>query len=661
MKTTRLIIALAALVLTSFGEPLDPSALGQIAIQHTGRIKPLQTFAQATLLQLNARSSHRLVAEDGGGDGKLDATEWLAQVLFEPERTFSYKTFRINNPLTADALGIEREEKFRYSFAELRDVFETLESLAQKASRLESDERDPVDTELIRVYNNVRTYLHLTDALSFLAPSPRFSVPAPEIAAELGLAPGRSEYSFYEVLATGPKLASGLRSVDLAVPATWSEEEASLFALARSLHEANRMLSTTAGILHIIPVPGEPWRPPHAEFFAGEERPVLTGLALIREAYLRRDQAAFDSGVASLNAVLSSQLPPDDEQARYLQSVPVEQIYNQLDPFYSAKFLYLFSLLALATGALFLRRPCYWLSALLLVTGGVLQIVGIGMRMYITSRPPITNLYETFIFVGAIGFLMGLLLELIQRKGMGLLVGGISALIMLAVSGKFGQDGDTMEVLQAVLDSNFWLATHVVTINLGYAGCCVAGVIGHIYLVQRLRYALRRNASRPQPTDDERKGLTETYAMVFGVLAFGLIFTFVGTVLGGIWADQSWGRFWGWDPKENGALLIVLWCAALIHARLGKMIGQVGMAAGAVLGIVVVMMAWFGINLLGVGLHSYGFTSGVARNLVAYCAIEALFLLAVVPLVWHLEWRAARWIKSQADAADTKRTAKAQA
>ena len=105
----------------------------------------------------------------------------------------------------------------------------------------------------------------------------------------------------------------------------------------------------------------------------------------------------------------------------------------------------------------------------------------------------------------------------------------------------------------------------------------------------------------------------------------------------------------------------MLWCAALIHARLGKMIGQVGMAAGAVLGIVVVMMAWFGINLLGVGLHSYGFTSGVARNLVAYCAIEALFLLAVVPLVWHLEWRAARWIKSQADAADTKRTAKAQA
>ncbi len=102
-------------------------------------------------------------------------------------------------------------------------------------------------------------------------------------------------------------------------------------------------------------------------------------------------------------------------------------------------------------------------------------------------------------------------------------------------------------------------------------------------------------------------------------------------MLGGVWADQSWGRFWGWDPKENGALLIVLWCAILFHARLSNMMGDIGMAAGSVLGIIVVLFAWVGVNLLGVGLHSYGFTSGVATGLFAYSLGQVAFLLAAVP------------------------------
>jgi hypothetical protein len=114
-----------------------------------------------------------------------------------------------------------------------------------------------------------------------------------------------------------------------------------------------------------------------------------------------------------------------------------------------------------------------------------------------------------------------------------------------------------------------------------------------------------------------------------GTLALGLTLSFVGTMLGGIWADQSWGRFWGWDPKENGALLIVLWCAILFHAKLGKMIGPFGMAAGAALLIIVVMMAWFGINALGVGLHSYGFTDGVLLGLGAYSVAQVAFVAAI--------------------------------
>ena len=120
-------------------------------------------------------------------------------------------------------------------------------------------------------------------------------------------------------------------------------------------------------------------------------------------------------------------------------------------------------------------------------------------------------------------------------------------------------------MMRAVLDSNFWLATHVVTITIGYSGTFLAGALAH-----RLRRPAARRAPRPT-----RPRARRSCRMTYGIVCFALFFSFVGTVLGGIWADQSWGRFWGWDPKENGALLIVLWNAIILHARWG------GLRAGA--------------------------------------------------------------------------------
>jgi hypothetical protein len=116
-------------------------------------------------------------------------------------------------------------------------------------------------------------------------------------------------------------------------------------------------------------------------------------------------------------------------------------------------------------------------------------------------------------------------------------------------------------------------------------------------------------------------------AMVYGVLAFATLFSFVGTVLGGIWADQSWGRFWGWDPKENGALLIVIWCVLYLHARWGKVFGEIGLMNIAILGNIVTAWSWFGVNMLGVGLHSYGFMDKAFYGLLAYAIVNSLFIL----------------------------------
>src|SRR5262245_21509733 len=114
--------------------------------------------------------------------------------------------------------------------------------------------------------------------------------------------------------------------------------------------------------------------------------------------------------------------------------------------------------------------------------------------------------------------------------------------------------------------------------------------------------------------------------MIYGIICFATLFSFVGTVLGGIWADQSWGRFWGWDPKENGALIIVLWNALILHLRWGGMVRERGLVNCAIVGNIVTSWSWFGVNMLGIGLHSYGFKSGTSLWLMAFVNSQLLLL-----------------------------------
>ena len=176
-------------------------------------------------------------------------------------------------------------------------------------------------------------------------------------------------------------------------------------------------------------------------------------------------------------------------------------------------------------------------------------------------------------------------------------------------------------MMRAVLDTNFWLATHVVVVTLGYASTFVAGFLAVIYLV--------RGFFTTTLDQDTAKSLAR---MVYGIVCFATLFSFVGTVLGGIWADQSWGRFWGWDPKENGALIIVLWNALILHARWGGMVRERGLVTMAIFGNIVTSWSWFGVNMLNIGLHSYGFTSGITVTLVIFAVSQLIVIgLALMP------------------------------
>jgi ABC-type transport system involved in cytochrome c biogenesis permease subunit len=194
--------------------------------------------------------------------------------------------------------------------------------------------------------------------------------------------------------------------------------------------------------------------------------------------------------------------------------------------------------------------------------------------------------------------------------------------ITLVIAHNLALGGDTMEMMRAVLDTNFWLATHVVAVTTGYASTFVAGFLAIVYVA--------RGIFTTTLSEQTAKSLAR---MVYGIVCFATLFSFVGTVLGGIWADQSWGRFWGWDVKENGALIIVLWNALILHARWGGLIRERGLMAMAIFGNIVTSWSWFGVNMLGVGLHSYGFTDAAFRWLTLFVAGQAgLILLALLPL-----------------------------
>ena len=239
------------------------------------------------------------------------------------------------------------------------------------------------------------------------------------------------------------------------------------------------------------------------------------------------------------------------------------------------------------------------------------------MRMVLEGRPPVTNLYSSAVFVGWGAVLLGWILERIYRNAIGSSVAALVGFSTLIIANHLAKEGDTMEMMRAVLDTNFWLATHVVVITIGYSATFLAGFLAIIYVL--------RGVFTPSLGKDAGTSLVR---MIYGIICFATLFSFVGTVLGGIWADQSWGRFWGWDSKENGALMIVVWNAIILHCRWGGFVKDRGIVILALFGNIVTAWSWFGVNMLGIGLHSYGFMDS-AFNTLRWFAVTQILLMVV--------------------------------
>jgi len=395
-------------------------------------------------------------------------------------------------------------------------------------------------------------------------------------------------------------------------------------------------ISSMAYILAVPSAEGPQWRSVGETLVesvgTGEIHAIVKAYAQLGDAYHGGDQRTFNQASALLREWFSKEQPNATKRTSF------EFLFNHVDPFTNSMVLYVLAFLLACGSWLGWSRPLNRTAFYLLLLSLAVHTFGLVSRMYLQERPPVTNLYSSAIFIGWGAVIVALILERIFRDGIGAACAGAIGFITLIIAHHLAGSGDTLEMLQAVLDTNIWLATHVVAITTGYSAMFLAGMLAIIYIV---RGVFTRSLKKETADSLSR--------MTYGVVCFATLFSFVGTVLGGIWADQSWGRFWGWDPKENGAVLIVLWCAIVLHARWGGFIRPRGLMIMAIFGNVVTSFSWFGVNMLGVGLHSYGFMQKAFPWLVGFIISQlALMAVAAMPLE---RWRSFR---TSTDAPDGK-------
>lgn len=454
----------------------------------------------------------------------------------------------------------------------------------------------------------------------------------PDILSLLGFPNDRKFFSFHEIMQHRAKLAE---QIDRARAV--SNKDRDLFQ--RKLMDLSQHLGvffTLSGVqdLYVVPPPHDgaidQWRTfgeaQHHFDVHGVVNPAAQSFLKILEAWHDAKAVDFNAAVIGYHTTLRTQVP------RVMGKSIFESFFNQTAPFIHAIglsvlvfLLVTFSWLVAGKWSIGLNRAAFWVMVLALVV----QTLGLVARIYIQGRPPVTNLYSSAIFVGWGCAILGIILERMFRNGIGSLTAAVTGFLSLLVAHNLSLDGDTMTMMQAVLDTNFWLATHVVVITLGYSAVFLAGFLGILYIfagvfTRALTPELGRSLTR----------------MIYGITCFAVLFSFAGTILGGIWADQSWGRFWGWDPKENGAVLIVLWTALVLHARWGGLIKGRGLAVLAVGGNIVTSWSWFGTNMLGVGLHSYGFMDSAIFWLMAFVFSQLLIMaVGLLPMEY---WRSFR-------------------
>jgi ABC-type transport system involved in cytochrome c biogenesis permease subunit len=596
---------------------VDLAKFGKLPVLVGGRVKPLDTVARNSLLILQGRE--RVSRPDISEPFVSSPIEWLLDVFFRPEKADTYPTFMIDNTEVLSLIGKNEDDLTinytstpkkilavfgflpsrhrRFTFHDISPFLKQIEEQGDQADKLEAVQRSAYQSAVLNLRNALVLYqksensVELEGTQNFAAELKTYAENIPG-AAKAAAQAQRGEHFDRTKLNDVAELIQKYEKIS---------EMAYILAVP-PLDRSGDWHSIGDSLLHSVST--------------GEIHPIVLEYAQIGDAYRAKDHAAFNQHVDLAMNWFAKAQPNAVKRASF------ESLFNRLQPFSQSMAIYVLAFLLACASWLGWSRTLNRSAFYLLLLALAIHSFGLFSRMYLQERPPVTNLYSSAIFIGWGAVIVSLILERIYRDGIGAACAGAIGFVTLIIAHHLAGSGDTLEMLQAVLDTNIWLATHVVCITTGYSAMFLAGMLAIIYIVRGVF------------TRSLKKETADSLArMTYGVVCFATLFSFVGTVLGGIWADQSWGRFWGWDPKENGAVLIVLWCAITLHARWGGFIRQRGLMMMAIFGNIVTSFSWFGVNMLGVGLHSYGFMQKAFPWLLGFMISQlALITIASLPL-----------------------------
>jgi ABC-type transport system involved in cytochrome c biogenesis permease subunit len=425
------------------------------------------------------------------------------------------------------------------------------------------------------------------------AREPLVAVDSPSIARIAGLGPEESHASFFRLVGD-PGVRQALESAHAARTEgrqpTPEEQEA--LDLSDRLLWLQSVLGREALRAAPAATPGAAWSGP----------PATTS-----------EPAAL---VAWLDAQLARGAAPATEMQRELR-------YNDLRPTRLAWWALLPATLAAAAAWLRPRRSLQLAAVAGLLLGSAAMTWGIAVRWAIAGRIPATDMYESLLFLGAGAGLFGLLAAAVLRNRLVVFNATAMAALTMALVDLLPMD-PFIHPPPPVLSGTPWLAIHVPIIMVSYAVLGLAVVLAHMQIgIEILAPARRAAAAR----------MSELH---YWYLHVGCILLITGILTGSIWGASSWGRYWGWDPKEVWSLVAFLAYMAILHARFDRMIGSFAVAAASIVAFLTILMTYLGVNyVLAAGLHSYGFGGGaVAKWLAAVAVAEATFLG-----IGYVSWR----------------------
>ncbi|HLB33345.1 MAG: hypothetical protein A3F67_10525 [Verrucomicrobia bacterium RIFCSPHIGHO2_12_FULL_41_10] len=605
-----------------FSKNSIPSTLETLPIQEGGRRKPYLVFSEETLRALSGKTSLLL-------DGKkisapaLITSFWLKPQLAyssEPLILISYKPLK-------EALGLDSQQKL-FSYDLLNHNEKLLKLIAEASTERRRDPRKNLQG-LLKEASNVGMRLALFEELHH--GSIFRIVPNPEgVSAKWATLPEweQAERSENRVLSKFA-YADEVQGVD--GPQKLSVQE----LLDASSTGATQQFAAEVEFRK------------NSNSLAAQQ-----ALTLMQEGWSNNNPSTLAQGVEQLRIALQSIEAPNPVPPWKLQ---LEVIYQKTHPFrwawifYAGAGLLLFlfqgvskreketrvhtSISPLPSPAAPAASPTSHLPPpttirpvglivrvawFLAGSGFFLQSVGLLARILIAGRPPVTNMYESIIWVAFGTILFALIFESVYHAGI-FLLGAIPvavASLILADSQPMILD-PSIHPLTPVLRDNFWLTIHVLTITLSYAAFALSLGIAHVVLI---RIILNKKVS------------AALYNYLYRVLQIGVFLLATGVILGGVWANYSWGRFWDWDPKETWALIALLGYLFLLHGRIAGRWSGFGLAIGSILAFLSVLMAWYGVNfVLGAGLHSYGFGTGGFPIVLGFVGLElALVTVAAI-------------------------------